>query len=55
VQIVQQELELLRANSGDREIADHIKGLEEQLASKSQELQKHRANQLFMQEIKVSL
>ena len=53
LQVVQQELELLRASSGDKELVEHIKGLEEQLASKSQELQKHRATQLYMQEIKV--
>lgn len=51
--MVQQELELLRTSSGDRDLVDHIKGLEEQLATKSQELRKHRATHLYMQEIKV--
>ncbi len=52
-QVTQQELELVRASSGDRELVDHIKGLEEQLASKSQELQKQRNAHLYIQEIKV--
>jgi hypothetical protein len=53
LQVAQQELEVVRASSGDRELVDHIKGLEEQLASKSQELQKQRNAHLYIQEIKV--
>ena len=47
-QLVQQELELLRSSSSDAEFVEHIRGLEEQLGSKTQELKKHRAaaNQL---------
>ncbi len=52
-QVAQQELELVRSSSGDRELVEHIKGLEEQLASKSQELQKQRNAHLYIQEIKV--
>jgi hypothetical protein len=52
-QALQQEVELLRATSGDTEIAEHIKGLEEQLASKSQELHKQRTTHIYIQELKV--
>jgi len=54
-QLVQQELELLRSSSSDAEFIEHIRGLEEQLGSKTQELKKHRAAANHIQEIRVQL
>ena len=53
MQAAQQEVEVLRGRSGEGEMVDHIKGLEEQLATKSQELHKHLTAHLYIQEIKV--
>ena len=42
-QLVTQELEHLRSSTGDQEIQEHIRSLEEQLKTKSAELSKQRA------------
>jgi len=54
-QLVQQELELLRSSSSDSEFVEHIRGLEEQLGSKTQELKKHRAAANHIQDIRAQL
>eukprot|EP00092_Neocalanus_flemingeri_P024928 GFUD01027036.1.p1 GENE.GFUD01027036.1~~GFUD01027036.1.p1 ORF type:complete len:1832 (-),score=681.44 GFUD01027036.1:71-5566(-) len=54
-QLVQQELELLRSSSSDAEFVEHIRGLEEQLGCKTQELKKHRAAANHIQEIRAQL
>jgi len=53
--MVLQELESLRVQSSDVEFVEHIRGLEEQLEAKTQDLKKHRAAAAHIQEIKVQL
>ena len=53
--MVLQELESLRVQSSDVEFVEHIRGLEEQLEAKTQDLKKHRAAAAHIQEIKVCI
>ncbi len=52
---VQQELENIRSSSTDQELTDLVEGLKEQLNSKTQELQKHRAVHQHLHDVKVGL
>ena len=52
---VQQELENIRSSSTDQELIDLVEGLKEQLNSKTQELQKHRAVHQHLHDVKVGL
>ena len=52
-QAEQQELENIKSSSTDQELIDLVEGLKEQLNSKTQELQKHRAVHQHLHDVKV--
>ena len=54
-QAVQEELDHLRSTSTDQDVIDLVEGLKEQLNSKTQELQKHRAVHQHLHDVKVTI